>query len=107
MDELIIIFMTASSSEEAELISNSLLEKRLIACSNTISDMNSTFWWKGKVQKENEILIIAKSQKSHLNEIIKIVKSLHSYDVPEILAIPIIGGNPDYLDWLIKETNTE
>ena len=99
--------MTASSSEEAELISNSLLENRLIACSSTISDMNSAYWWKGEVQKENEILIIAKSQKSHLNEIIKSVKSLHSYDVPEILAIPIIGGNPDYLDWLIKETNTE
>jgi len=99
--------MTASSPEEAQLISNSLLEKRLIACSNTISDMKSTFWWEGEVQKENEILIIAKSQKSHLNEIIKNVKLLHSYDVPEILAIPIIGGNPDYLDWLIKETTTE
>lgn len=107
MDDLIIIFMTASSPEEAKLISNTLLEEKLIACSNTLSDMKSTFWWKGKIQNENEVLIIAKSQKSHLNNIISTVKSLHSYDVPEIIAIPIIGGNPDYLDWLSEETNSQ
>ena len=66
--------------------------------------MNSTFWWKGKIQNENEVLLIAKSQKSHLDKIIAEVNYLHSYDVPEILAIPIVGGNSDYLDWLIKET---
>ena len=107
MDDLIIILMTASSAEEAQLISNSLLEKRLIACSNIINDMKSKFWWNGNIQTENEVMIIAKSRKSHLKEIIKNVKSLHSYDVPEILSIPILNGNPDYLDWLIKETDNE
>ena len=99
--------MTASSLEEAGLISNSLLEKRLIACSNIINDMKSTFWWDGNIQNENEVMLIAKSTKSHLDKIISEVKSLHSYDVPEILAIPIVGGNLDYLDWLIKETESE
>ncbi len=99
--------MTASSIEEADLISNSLLEKKLIACSNIINDMKSTFWWSGNIQKENEVLIIAKSTKALLDNIIAEVKSLHSYDVPEILAIPILGGNPDYLGWIIEETKSE
>jgi len=99
--------MTASSIEEADLISNSLLEKKLIACSNIINDMKSTFWWNGNIQKENEVLIIAKSTKALLDNIIAEVKSIHSYDVPEILAIPILGGNPDYLDWITKETKSE
>ena len=99
--------MTASSIEEADLISNSLLEKKLIACSNIINDMKSTFWWNGNIQKENEVLIIAKSTKALLDNIIVEVKSIHSYDVPEILAIPILGGNPDYLDWIIEETKSE
>ena len=99
--------MTASSLEEADLISKSLLEKKLIACSNIINDMRSSFWWNGKIQNENEIMIIAKSTKAHLHNIIADVKSLHSYDLPEILAIPILGGNPDYLDWVIKETKGE
>jgi len=96
--------MTASSPEEADLISKSLLEKKLIACSNIINDMKSTFWWKGNIQNENEVMIIAKSTRAHLDNIIADVKSLHSYDVPEILAIPILGGNPDYLDWMVEET---
>lgn len=99
--------MTASSIEEADLISNSLLEKKLIACSNIINDMKSTFWWNGNIQKENEVLIIAKSTKALLDNIIAEVRSIHSYDVPEILAIPILGGNPDYLDWIIEETKGE
>lgn len=107
MDDLIIILMTASSIEEADLISNSLLEKKLIACSNIINDMKSTFWWNGNIQKENEVLIIAKSTKALLDNIIAEVKSIHSYDVPEILAIPILGGNPDYLNWIFKETKSE
>lgn len=107
MDDLIIILMTASSIEEADLISNSLLEKKLIACSNIINDMKSTFWWNGNIQKENEVLIIAKSTKALLDNIIAEVKSIHSYDVPEILAIPILGGNPDYLDWIFEETKSE
>lgn len=104
---MIIILMTASSIEEADLISNSLLEKKFIACSNIINDMKSTFWWNGNIQKENEVMIIAKSTKALLDNIIAEVKSLHSYDVPEILAIPILGGNPDYLDWIIEETKGE
>ena len=99
--------MTSSSVEEADLISNSLLEKKLIACSNIINDMKSTFWWNGNIQKENEVLIIAKSTKALLDNIIVEVKSIHNYDVPEILAIPILGGNPDYLDWIIEETKSQ
>lgn len=107
MEDLIIILMTASSIEEADLISNSLLEKKLIACSNIINDMKSTFWWNGNIQKENEVLIIAKSTKALLDNIITEVRSIHSYDVPEILAIPILGGNPDYLDWITEATKSE
>ena len=99
--------MTASSPEEADIISKSLLEKKLIACSNILGEIRSAFWWKNNIQNENEVMIIAKSRRSHLDQIISDVKSLHSYDIPEILAIPIIGGNSEYLEWLIKETDTE
>jgi periplasmic divalent cation tolerance protein len=68
-----------------------------------VPEVSSSFWWQGKPEQAQESLLIVKSQASALDEIVDLVKKHHSYDVPEIIALPIIGGNPDYLDWIGNE----
>jgi len=103
IDQGIIIFITASTKEEAKDISDKLLDQKKAACVNIIPEIDSLFWWQGKKEKSQEIFLIVKSRASLLDDIIRLVKEVHSYEVPEIIAIPIVGGNQDYLDW-IKET---
>lgn len=99
MDGMIVL-ITASSEDEAEKISRALVDEHLAACVNMVPGVRSLFFWEGKTQAEQEILLIAKSMKSLLEPLISRVKSLHSYSVPEILALPIIGGSKEYLVWL-------
>ncbi len=98
--DYIIVLATASSLKEATYIATSLVEKRIAACANIVSNIQSVFRWKGKIQKEKEHLLIIKSRKILLGKLIKTVKGMHSYEVPEIIAIQIIDGNKDFLDWL-------
>jgi len=95
-----IVFMTASNREEAVKIVRTLLEERLIACGNLVESVFSLFWWKGKIEEEKEVLVIMKSHERLFKKLSKRVRELHSYDVPEILALPIVDGSPSYLDWL-------
>ncbi len=99
----IVIFITASSKSEAEKIAEALVKERLSACCNIIDSVSSFFWWEEKVNKESEVLIIVKSSSELFDEIMKKVKELHSYKVPEIIALPIISGSEDYLNWIEKE----
>ena len=96
----IVIFITASNKEEAGKIGNKLVENKLAACVNIIDNVCSVFWWEAKLDSANEVFMLVKSKKSHLSRIIKLVKSLHSYQVPEIIALPIIGGDKKYLKWI-------
>ena len=96
----IIVLVTASSREEAEKIVQRLLEEKLIACANIISPLHSLFWWQGKIDQAQEHLILMKTRRDLFEKLTEIVKSLHSYTVPEIIAIPIIEGSADYLAWL-------
>jgi periplasmic divalent cation tolerance protein len=104
MSEFIVIFVTTSSIKEADRISKVLVEKRLAACVNIIKDIRSIFFWKGKLSDEKEVLLIAKSKKKNFERIEKEVKKLHSYEVPEIIGLPILMGSEDYLDWVDKES---
>lgn len=104
MKDFIIILVTASSEEEAKKIAQVLVEKRLAACVNLIKDIRSIFRWKGKLSDENEILLIIKTRKKLYKNVEEEVKSLHSYEVPEIIALPIISGSKDYLYWVDSET---
>ena len=99
-DSYIVIFITTANPEEARQISDTLLENKKAACVNVISEINSRFWWHNQIDSERESLLVVKSKASLLPEIIELVKGAHSYAVPEIIALPIIGGNPDYLKWL-------
>lgn len=99
-DKYVIIFVTCSSKREASKIAKKLLNERLIACANIIEGISSLFWWKGKLDKAKESLIIAKTARKNFNKIENCIKELHSYEVPEIIAIPIIKGERNYLKWI-------
>jgi len=101
--EFVVIFVTASTEEEAKKIESTLLDQRKAACVNIILGVKSSFWWKEEVETAQEVLLMIKTKTSKLNEIIRIVKEIHSYETPEIIALPIIGGNEDYLRWIGKE----
>lgn len=100
MKEYIVIFITTPSDEEAQRIANALVEEKKAACVNILRDLRSLFWWEGKVDSASEALLIVKTKERFLDSIVKLVKGLHTYTVPEIIAIPIIGGNPEYLRWI-------
>ena len=104
MTEFIVVFVTASSWEEAEKIGKALVEKKLAACVNMVRDIRSIFYWKGKISDEREVLLIAKAKRKNFEKIEKEVKKMHSYEVPEIIALPILIGSKDYLDWVDKES---
>jgi len=99
----IVVFITTANAEEAQRIADVLLNERKAACVNIVPGVSSFFWWQGKVDSAQESLLIVKTKALVLNQIVNLVKEHHSYDVPEIIALPIIGGNRDYLEWLGKE----
>ncbi len=104
MEKCIVIFITAGSQEESEKIANALVKEKLAACVNIIPQVRSSFLWKKKTCVEEEVLLIVKSKMILLDEIINRVKQLHSYEVPEIIALPVIGGSDDYLQWVQEST---
>jgi periplasmic divalent cation tolerance protein len=99
----IVIFVTTSSEPEAHKIAELLLSRRKAACVNIVPRIASSFWWQGKLDSAQESLLIIKTKASLLPEIVALVKTEHSYEVPEIIALPIIGGNVDYLRWIDDE----
>ncbi len=89
----IIVMVTAASKQEAEKIAQNLLEARLIACANVVGPVSSFFHWVGKVEHAEEYLVLMKSREDLFEKVAEAVKALHSYDVPEILALPIVNGS--------------
>ncbi|MFH1823983.1 MAG: divalent-cation tolerance protein CutA [Candidatus Firestonebacteria bacterium] len=100
MKNYIVVFITVSSKKESKKITEYLIKNKLAACVNEIPNISSTYWWKEKIEKSKELLLVIKTKKSVLNKLIKEVKKIHSYSVPEVIALPIIDGNKDYLDWI-------
>ncbi|MDE2059023.1 MAG: divalent-cation tolerance protein CutA [candidate division NC10 bacterium] len=96
----IVVLITASSRQEAEVIGKALVESRLAACVNISAGVYSLFWWQGAVERQEEVLMLVKSRRDLLSSIIEIVKGLHSYSVPEVVALPILAGSADYLAWV-------
>ena len=96
----IIVLVTAKGKKEARKISAGLIKAKLAACVNLVDKVDSLFFWAGKIDQAKECLLVVKSRKEKLPKIIKLVRSLHSYEVPEIIAIPIIAGDKPYLRWI-------
>ena len=95
-----IVLITAGSEEEAHKIAELLVTEKKAACVNIVARVDSLFRWKGKIDSARESLLLVKTRASLVSEIISLVKQAHSYDVPEIIALPIIGGSEEYLNWL-------
>jgi len=100
--DYILIMVTCSSQEEARKISERLLTKRLVACANILPKIESRFWWKGKLDNASELLVTMKTEKLNFKKIEAEIKRIHSYEVPEIIAVPIVAGSRDYLDWISR-----
>jgi len=102
--ETSLVYITTSGSEEAEKIAGALVEQRLVSCVNIIDKISSLYWWENKIQKDSEAILIAKTRKTMVRKVTDTVKSLHSYKCPCIVSVPITGGNQDFLEWIVKET---
>jgi len=99
-NDYIIVLVTTTSKQEAEEIVQHLLGDKLIACGNIVGPVTSFFRWSGNVEKAEEFLVLMKTRKGLFQRLSDVVKTLHGYEVPEILAVPIVEGSRDYLDWL-------
>ncbi len=102
--KLNIIYITAKDKDEAKAIGRKLVEERLAACVNIIDNVDSIYWWEGKIEEGVEAVIIAKTKEPLVPELINKVKSLHSYECPCIVSLPIVEGNTPYFNWIMKET---
>jgi len=96
----IIVLITASSEEEAHNIAELLVKGKKAACVNIVPGVDSLFWWEDKIESARESLLLVKTKASLFPEIVELVKRMHSYEVPEIIAVPIVTGSEDYLEWL-------
>jgi periplasmic divalent cation tolerance protein len=96
----IVIFITASNKKEARKIANGLVKNKLVPCVNIVDKIESVFFWDAKVNRAKEVLLIAKSRKDKFKKIVKFVKANHSYQVPEIISLPIASGLASYLRWI-------
>lgn len=105
--DYIVVFITTPQTEEAKKIADKLIREKLAACVNIIPQVNSIFWWENRVDKAEESLLVIKTKKPLLSKLITYVKQIHSYSVPEIIALPIIGGNEDYLKWIDESVKKE
>ena|SRR3989338_5842919 len=96
----IIVLITTKNVSQANKIARKLLDEKLIACANILKGVQSLFWWQGKIEHSNEVLLILKTRRRCFQNIVSTVKVLHSYEVPEIIALPIVDGYDKYLKWL-------
>ncbi len=99
-----LVYMTAGSAEEARAIGASLIGRRLAACVNILPGMFSQYHWQGSVQTDEEVVLIAKTRDELVDALTAHVREIHSYDCPCIVALPIRGGNPAFLQWIADET---
>jgi len=99
-----VFYITAGDIQEAKKIANLLVGKKIAACVNIIPKMISFFYWEEEVQEEEEILVLGKTSTDQVEELVKSVKEVHSYDVPCIITWEISGGNQAFLDWIVTET---
>ena len=99
-----LIYVTAPNRAAALSVARRLVEERLVACANVFDGATSFYWWDGKMQEESEAVMIAKTTSTKLSAVIDKVKEIHDYSCPCVVALPIVAGNPGFLDWIDAET---
>jgi periplasmic divalent cation tolerance protein len=95
-----LLFSTTGNQEEASRIASHLVENRLVACVNIIPSIRSIYWWNDQVNDESESLLLMKTEKSKIKQVETAIKSIHSYETPELIAMQLDYGMPDYLSWV-------
>lgn len=103
MTDKIVVFSTASSAEEAGKIARGLVDERLAACVSIMPGLRSYYRWQGKVEDSAEFLLVIKSTRARFEALRTLLEKLHSYDVPEVIAMPVVDGAPNYLNWMDTE----
>jgi len=101
-DDAIVVFMTAANGEEATRLAEMLVGAHLAACVQILPEMESVYRWQGKIERQSEVLMLAKTTLGKFDDLEREVRALHSYDTPEIVAVPIVAGSAPYLEWLSK-----
>ncbi len=101
---MITALTTAPSAETAKRLVRTLVERRLIACGTVVPGAVSTYWWQGSVTEEEEVVVVMKTTAGRWEELAATLPGLHPYDVPELIALPVAGGHPPYLEWVRAET---
>jgi periplasmic divalent cation tolerance protein len=101
-DDPIVVFMTAANGEEATRLADLLIGAHLAACVQILPEMESVYRWEGKIERQSEILLLAKTTTGKFADLEREVRALHSYDTPEIVAVPIVIGSNPYLEWLAQ-----
>jgi periplasmic divalent cation tolerance protein len=105
--EYVVIFVTVHNRDVGVELARYLVGNRLVACVNVVDGLRSVYYWEGRVEEDDEALLIIKSRRDRLDDIIKAVREKHPYKVPEIIALPIIGGLRDYLAWIDEVVGTK
>src|SRR5687767_10113788 len=106
MQDFIVVYVTAGSADEADRLARSLVDERLAACVNRIKSVQSVYRWQGKVEQSEEELLIIKTSRDRFAALEKRVRELHSYAVPEVIALPVIEGSSNYLKWLKEQVTS-
>lgn len=107
MGEHRLLYITVGNIDEARRIARALVEERIAACANIVANMESIYWWEGKLTEDREIIVMAKTRTALVEQAIARVRELHSYTVPCVVALPIVGGNRGFLDWIDAETGAK
>ena len=105
-EDAIVVFITAPNGEEATRLADLLIGAHLAACVQILPEMESVYRWEGKIERQSEVLLLAKTTTAKFAELEREVRSLHSYETPEIIAVPIVAGSSPYLAWLIDSLNS-
>jgi len=103
--QVVVVMVTTASQDEAMKIADQVIRSRLAACASTIPTVRSTYWWEGKLINDHETLVLIKTTSDKFNSLEETIRKIHSYKVPEIIAIPVCQGFPPYLEWVHRETS--
>ncbi len=104
-NEYIQVFTTVEKREDADRIASNMVNKRVAACAQVVGPIHSTYWWKGKVEQAGEWLLMMKTRQDLFSALEREIKAVHPYEVPEIIALPIVAGSQSYLKWIEEETS--
>jgi periplasmic divalent cation tolerance protein len=107
MEQAILVFTNVPDATTATAIARKLVEQRLAACVNVLPQVQSIYRWQGMIEEAGELSLLIKTTQARYAELEAAIKALHPYDVPEVIAVPVVQGLPHYLDWIVQETKKD